>query len=167
MTRNRPRHLIRPRMVRPGDDRRTVGLALVAALVALGLTMSLMPAASAIPQPGDIGGEDWNASWDSGDPWPPAATAGWPVPATNPTLTARCGIDIGVIVDRSGSIADAGQATSYRDGVKDLDRRLRRHALQARRVVVRHRRQRHERRDLPLAPDGATSTAPRRPTSPA
>ena len=107
-------------MVHPGNNHRTQGVVLVAVALALGLVLSLMPTASAITQPGDISNEDWNASWDSGDPWPPTASASWPVPATNPALTARCGIDIGVIVDRSGSIADAGQATGCRNAVKDL-----------------------------------------------
>ncbi len=79
-----------------------------------------MPTASAITKPGDISNADWNATWDAEDAWPPTATTSWPLPATNPALAARCGIDIGVIVDRSGSIADAGQATSYRNAVKDL-----------------------------------------------
>ena len=79
-----------------------------------------MPSASAITEPGDISSGDWNASWDAGDAWPPTASASWPVPAADPALAARCGIDIGVIVDGAGSIADAGQATSYRNAVKDL-----------------------------------------------
>jgi LPXTG-motif cell wall-anchored protein len=43
-----------------------------------------------------------------------------PPTATNPGLEPGCGIDIGVVIDRSGSIADAGKAQVYKDAVSGL-----------------------------------------------
>ena len=100
--------------------RKAVG-GLAAVVMAATVMAALVPSASAIVQPPDIGSATWNATWDPAAAWPPAADPGaWPVPATNPNLTPRCGLDFGVIVDRSGSIFDAGQATAYRDGLNSL-----------------------------------------------
>lgn len=90
----------------------TVLFALLATLMA-----TLAPTASAISNPG-IPDSDWNADFD-GD-WPPTGDSDWPVPATNPNIVPRCGIDIGVVIDRSGSIADAGQGANYKAGVNAL-----------------------------------------------
>jgi len=51
--------------------------------------------------------------------WPPSG-AGWTLSATNPALNPSCGIDVGILVDRSGSIADAGQQTNMRDSAKAI-----------------------------------------------
>jgi len=47
-----------------------------------------------------------------------AATAASPVPVSNPDLQAQCGLDIGLILDGSGSIG--GSASSVRDAAKAL-----------------------------------------------
>ena len=36
------------------------------------------------------------------------------------SLTPSCGIDIGIVIDRSGSIADAGQGGNYKSAAKAL-----------------------------------------------
>ncbi len=96
------------------------GRLLLAAGLIVGVVAALMPAASAIPRPDSIDEDDWTDGWHGGDPWPPTASADWPVPTANPGIAARCGIDIAVVIDRSGSIADAGQGSSYKSAVKDL-----------------------------------------------
>jgi uncharacterized repeat protein (TIGR01451 family)/LPXTG-motif cell wall-anchored protein len=52
--------------------------------------------------------------------WPPNANPGWNVPAANPDLNPDCGIDVGILIDRSGSIADAGQQVNMRESAKDI-----------------------------------------------
>jgi len=52
--------------------------------------------------------------------WPPNAESGWNLPALNPALNPACGIDVGILIDRSGSIADAGQQANMRESAKDI-----------------------------------------------
>jgi uncharacterized repeat protein (TIGR01451 family) len=52
--------------------------------------------------------------------WPPNASSAWQVPAANPAISDSCGLDIGILIDRSGSIADAGKATEMRESAKAL-----------------------------------------------
>jgi uncharacterized repeat protein (TIGR01451 family) len=52
--------------------------------------------------------------------WPPNNSAGWNLPATNPALVQECGIDVGILIDRSGSIADAGEADNMRTSAKEI-----------------------------------------------
>ncbi len=52
--------------------------------------------------------------------WPPNGTPGWNLPAANPSIAESCGIDVGILVDRSGSIADAGQQSTMRNSAKSI-----------------------------------------------
>ncbi|MEZ5144232.1 MAG: VWA domain-containing protein [Acidimicrobiales bacterium] len=52
--------------------------------------------------------------------WPPNSSTVWNQPATNPPIGSSCGIDVGILIDRSGSIADAGQQTNMRNSAKAI-----------------------------------------------
>uniref|UniRef100_UPI001AA0547E VWA domain-containing protein n=1 Tax=Rhabdothermincola sediminis TaxID=2751370 RepID=UPI001AA0547E len=52
--------------------------------------------------------------------WPPSAKPVWSLPQPNPSIGESCGLDIGILIDRSGSIADAGKATEMRESAKAL-----------------------------------------------
>ena len=112
-----------PRTARPGPRARSGRLAQRKLLVGLVViaTGALVPSiASAITQPASIPNAAWDNGYNPAAVWPPTASPDWPVPAANPALTARCGVDIAVLVDRSASIFNAGQAANYRTAVKDM-----------------------------------------------
>ncbi|MGK2947075.1 MAG: VWA domain-containing protein [Acidimicrobiales bacterium] len=98
--------------------RRTLGQLLLALGVLFGVVGAMLPA-NAVPDP-NVSGDGWSSTWPGF--WPPNGNDSWDdyLPAANPTLDPACGIDIGVIIDRSGSIADEGEATNYKNGVKAL-----------------------------------------------
>jgi len=99
---------------------RSIAVALTALLVLLGGVLGSVVPASAVPDPG-IAGDNWDGVWDGSATWPP--NAAWTdefVPAPNPDLVPRCGIDVGIVIDRSGSIFDAGKAAVYRAAAKSF-----------------------------------------------
>lgn len=53
-------------------------------------------------------------------PWPPTNNPLWAIPDANPPITGSCGINVGILVDRSGSIADAGAQTTMRNSAKSI-----------------------------------------------
>ncbi|WP_334143201.1 DUF7507 domain-containing protein, partial [Rhabdothermincola sp.] len=55
-----------------------------------------------------------------GGTWPPNGNPAWNLPAANPSIGESCGLDIGLLIDRSGSIADAGKATEMREAANAL-----------------------------------------------
>ena len=91
-------------------------------LVVLGFLLALVGGiapARAVQDP-SVSGDDWHGEWN-GTTWPPNAS--WTsqfLPTTNPSLAQGCGLDIGIVIDRSGSIADANKATAYRNAAKGL-----------------------------------------------
>ena len=88
-----------------------------AALTVMALLVSYLPAAGpASAHTVDLPGanDTYNGTW------PPNASPGWNLPATNPALTPSCGIDVGILVDRSGSIANAGQEANMRTSAKAI-----------------------------------------------
>lgn len=111
------RHLQHPAPTRR-RARRTLGQLLLAVGVLFGVVGAMLPA-NAVPDPG-VSGDGWSSTWPGS--WPPNGNDSWDdyLPAANPALDPSCGIDIGVIIDRSGSIADAGEGTNYKNGVKAL-----------------------------------------------
>jgi uncharacterized repeat protein (TIGR01451 family) len=116
-------HLTRRLPQGPGRHNRPGRTTLARLLLALGLMLGVVGAlfpstASAIDDP-NIPDDGWNDTWDPDVDWS-THPAGWPHPASNPALTQRCGIDIGIVIDRSGSIADANKETVYRDAAKAL-----------------------------------------------
>jgi len=88
-----------------------------AAFTVVALLLSYLPAASpAAAHTVSLTGA--NAVYNG--TWPPNAESGWNLPALNPALNPACGIDVGILIDRSGSIADAGQQANMRESAKDI-----------------------------------------------
>jgi len=83
---------------------------LVALLLAL-VSMAVPASAHTVANP--AANDVYNGTW-------PPGGAGWTLSATNPALNPSCGIDVGILVDRSGSIADAGQQANMRDSAKAI-----------------------------------------------
>lgn len=92
----------------------------VAGLLVMAVGLLVPSIASAITQPASIPDAAWNNGFNPAGVWPPTASPDWPVPAANAAIPARCGIDVAMLVDRSASIFNAGQAANYQNAVKDL-----------------------------------------------
>ncbi len=96
---------------------------------AAAVALSLLTVAAALAFVGRAEGEPEGAvttaaasgSYDGR--WPPGPGA-WSSPAANPVLVERCGIDVALLVDRSGSIARAGKAGAMRAAASSVVRAL-------------------------------------------
>lgn len=87
---------------------------LVALLVSM-VAFTALPA-SAHSNPGIRSG--WDSTYNG--TWPPNTSSLWNRPASNPAIAPACGMDIGILIDRSGSIYDAGQADTMRNSAKAI-----------------------------------------------